>query len=281
MSEKQLHFASAVASYAAAASDSGDQDELKPWERSGWVPTLKSGKQKSPNMVRNELQRYIDECKANKTSTQTQILETMGINSNTFRRFMNPKTYKNQWSATDNGCYWAGARLLERVKYEKEIAKKAAKKSGKRKASDGETSATSASAKKSKPSKAELKQQVAELIDRVNNVPGVSANDGVYDSCPHLVSKIKVFLQRDGMTKAALLEALGGVNSNSLNRFLSAKNQDQCQNIVYKAGYTFFERLRILEEKPKSNARLKNEKKYPNGFDLRRRTHMWVFTGRP
>lgn len=30
--------------------------------------------------------------------TQTQIIEKMGVNNNTFRRFMNPKTYKDQRS---------------------------------------------------------------------------------------------------------------------------------------------------------------------------------------
>ena len=52
------------------------------------VPLTKSGKQKSPNQIRNELQRYIDECKANGTSNQTRIIEKMGVNSNSFRKFM-------------------------------------------------------------------------------------------------------------------------------------------------------------------------------------------------
>ena len=52
------------------------------------VPLTKSGKQKSPNQIRNELQRYIDECRANGTSNQTRIIEQMGVNSNSFRKFM-------------------------------------------------------------------------------------------------------------------------------------------------------------------------------------------------
>ena len=46
-----------------------DNDEnLMPWEREGWRPLEKSGKQKTPNKIRGELQRYIDACKAGKSS---------------------------------------------------------------------------------------------------------------------------------------------------------------------------------------------------------------------
>jgi hypothetical protein len=43
--------------------------DLMPWERDEWIriPIEKSGKQKTPNKIRGELQRYIDACKAGKT----------------------------------------------------------------------------------------------------------------------------------------------------------------------------------------------------------------------
>jgi hypothetical protein len=65
--------------------DDDDDDDTMPWERDGWVPRMKSGKQKTPNVIRGELQRYIDQCKADGSATQTRIIETMGINNNTFR----------------------------------------------------------------------------------------------------------------------------------------------------------------------------------------------------
>ena len=61
-----------VPPYAAAAAsvsysyEDEDDDDLMPWERDGWVPLEKSGKQKTPNKIRGELQRYIDSCKAGK-----------------------------------------------------------------------------------------------------------------------------------------------------------------------------------------------------------------------
>ena len=46
--------------------DQEDKD-LMPWESDDWIPIEKSGKQKTPNKIRGELQRYIDACKAGKT----------------------------------------------------------------------------------------------------------------------------------------------------------------------------------------------------------------------
>jgi hypothetical protein len=86
-----------------------DEEEEHYWDREGWIPLSKNGTQRTPNQIRGELQRYIDKC----GSTQSAVLERMGVNSNSFRRFMDPKSYKNMWSACDNGTYWAAAKLLE------------------------------------------------------------------------------------------------------------------------------------------------------------------------
>jgi len=251
--------------------DEDDDDEPKPWEMEGWVPRTKNGKQKSPNVIRGELQRYIDKCKADGTMTQTKIIETMGVNNNTYRRFMNPKTYKDQWSALQNGTYWGGARLLEEVKYSEAKAKKSAGSSAKRKAATSTTGEVAPASKKSK------KDQATELINRINAVEGVSDGSAIYDSCPVVVAKIKEFLQRDGITKAMLLKALGDINSNSLNRFLSGKQQDQCGNVTYQKAYVFFEKLRIMEGKAKSTKRLSNEEQNPQGFSTTKaRAGRWI-----
>ena len=154
-----------------------------PWEMEGFVPRTASGKQKSPNAIRNELQRYID----NSSETQTAIVDRMGVNSNSFRKFMNPKTYKDQWSACQNGTYWAAARLLERVKYEAKLAKATSKK---RKTSDSNV----AEAIGAKKSKADTKADAEELMYRINQVE-LDANVPVYDSCPELVKKVRTSMQ--------------------------------------------------------------------------------------
>jgi hypothetical protein len=253
-----------------------EDDELKPWEMDGWVP-MRGDTQKTPNTVRNELQKYIDQCKADRTMTQTRIIEKMGVNNNTFRRFMDPKTYKNQWSAAQNGTYWGAAKLLAEVKYEKDKAKKSGTKrkagsddSSEKKAKAGNFLSNNTVASSAKNTKADA----LELINRIHAVEGVP-DKIVYDSCPQVVAKIKTFLQRDEMTKATLMEALSrcsdkNIQGTQLNRFLAGKKQDQCGSVVYNSAYIFFEKFRILEGQNKTKARLKNEAEQRRGFSLRK-----------
>ena len=107
------------------------------------------------------------------------------------------------------------------------------------------------------------------FMERVNAVEGVSMGDDlkIYDSCPEVRSKIRAFLDRDGVTKRNFCQfALGNINHNSLNQFLNAQGQKRSGTIAYKRAYVFFEKLRILEDEPKSFARLRNEDKLPAGF---------------
>ena len=195
----------------------------------------------------------------------------MGLNYSSFGKFMNPMTYKDQWSATSNGTYWAGAKLLARLEHEKEIAKRTTKKvtGGKRKSGDAvdivdSTKKTKTDDTPRKRTSAEIKQEAEELIRRINAVEDVNESV-VYDTCPEVVNGIKSFLLRDGVNKAMLCSALGNINNNSMARFLSGKKQDQCGNVTYRAAYIFLEKLRILEDRPKSKTRLRNEVANPSG----------------
>ena len=55
-----------------------------------WVPRTSSGKQKTPNQIRGAIRKFL----AESATTQTAWLREIGINSNTFGRFMNGK-YKD------------------------------------------------------------------------------------------------------------------------------------------------------------------------------------------
>ena len=174
------------------------------------------------------------------------------------------------------------------MKHEKEKAKKNAKKSGAKRVSD--TSEKGQGNKRSKTldgkptiatgtkSKAQLETEAQKLIQSILAVEGVPPNL-VYDSCPTIVTKIKEFVARPGMTKKAFCLALDNLNSNSLNRFLAGKGQDQCGNITYRRAYVFFEKLRILEGQSKSAARLRNEVEKPSGFSLETARAQWYFVG--
>ena len=272
---------------AAAAAAAAADDDLKPWEEDGWFPRTASGKQKSPNVIRGELQRYID----SSPLTQTAIIQKMGVNNNSFRRFMDPKTYKDQWSACQNGTYWAAARLLAEDKWDKDQEKKASKGkkkaatttgTGKRKA-DGEENAGNATAAAAasadaKPAAKRTKADAVALMARINATQGAHTSI-VYDSCPELVKKVKDFLDEPGVTKSDFCTALGGINSNSLRTFLMGKKQDQCGNVTYPRAYAFFEKKRIMEGKKKTARRVKNEAEKPTGFSLEKeRAGKWVFS---
>lgn len=172
--------------------------------------------------------------------------------------------------------------MLEQVKYEKELAKKLAKKAGGKRKPDVNENESGKKAKTTdgKPaaatkSKAQLDLEAHQLISRILAVQGVD-DTRIYDTCPQLVKKIKDFLAQPGMTKSAFCLALNNLNNNSLGRFLAGKGQDQCGNITYVRAYVFFEKLRILEGKPKSAARKKNEAEQPLGFSLvKARANQW------
>ena len=213
---------------------------------------------------------------------------------------MNPGTYKNMWSATENGTYWAGAKLLAELEHEKEQAKLNAKieaindkyeakiakyeaktvtvstkrdvidltndstSNKKAKTNVGEDDSSTAPRKKTST---ELKEDAEELIQRIK-ATYIGDYYVVYDSCPEIVTQIKTFLEIPGMTEAMLCSALGNINNNSLGQFLSGKKQDQCGNITYRTAFVFFEKLRILEGKSKSMKRLTNEAVNPNGVRI-------------
>ena len=83
---------------------------------------------------------------------------------------MDPGTYKNQWSACQNGTYWAAAKLLAEVAFDKELAKKIGK--GKRKSGEAPAATAAGSSKKAKTvaeaprkkSSTELKIEALQLI---------------------------------------------------------------------------------------------------------------------
>jgi hypothetical protein len=156
---------------------------------------------------------------------------------------------------------------------------------------DGDSSGTN---KKSKLAKSYAKIEMLQLLQCMTVVEGVSETL-ICDSCPDIVKKvgtlhthcqivfglfspfvpsflatqIKTFLAQEGITKKDFCQyALSGVNGNSLNKFLAAKNQDQAVNVVYRRAYVFFEKKRIFEGQAKSNARLNNEVNHPLGFVL-------------
>lgn len=245
---------------AATVATQEEEDEEPFWEDPDWVPVTKAGKQRSPNMIRNELQRYID-----RTSgvTVTSVLGELDVSSKSYYKFMNPKNYKEPWNACQSETYWQAARFLERKRHEK----KDKKESGKKRAAVVENTTNDTMppppAKKSKADAQALMEQI--MAYQATDV----SETRVYDSCQDIIKKCKEFLAQKGVTKAAFLStALGGLNSNSLGRFLMTKKQDGAGQLAYRRAWVFFEKKRLMEGKPKSKTRVKHEAQYPQGYPL-------------
>ena len=94
----------------------------------------------------------------------------------------------------------------------------------------------------------------------------------VYASCKEVCGKISHFvLKRERVTKSVFCRCIGNVNHNSFNRFLMTEYSGQhgCGMKVYQLAYTFFERMRMMEQQSKTPERLQNESKYHlHGFSL-------------
>ncbi|EFQ28964.1 uncharacterized protein GLRG_04108 [Colletotrichum graminicola M1.001] len=163
-----------------------------------------------------------------------------------------------------------------------------ASRSRKRKsdATDGDAGAA-ATAATAEP--APKKKKTTKKVDDVGPLPDLSGIylDGdedmsvrIYDTCEDVRTKIRRLLRRGGVTKAAFLRTLvkaayppgstHKIASNLLDNFLKKKGPVAGNtSSVFYAAYVFFEKLRIRDEKPKTQKREEMEDEWPLGFETR------------
>ena len=276
-----------TAATVATQDDNNDEEDVPYYEKEDWVPLMSNGKQRSPNQIRNELQRYIDKTEG---VTMASMCRELGVSSNSLYKFMNPKNYststtyfvmqrqsishyslpsaiifciEDPWNACLSESYWDAARFLERQR------NKPKPKAGTKRSAEGSNEDDKIAKKAKATTKATAKAEAIALMERIvaYDAPEVSEKR-VYDSCPKLIKRIKEFLTKDGVTKKDFCNALGGLNANSLNSFLASKKQDKAGCLAYRRAWVFFEKKRLMEGKPKGKSRTKNEEKYPSGFPL-------------
>lgn len=252
-----------------APSQSTEPEELD----EDWVPRQKSGKQKSCNVIRGEIQRHL----ATNQMTQTAFLQQIGCNSNSYGRFMKLKGKDNGYQ---NGVYWGAARFFEMAARRAAAEKKANPGGAKRKRA-AETSATQ--------SKKATGDQLLARIAAIDTVP-LDKEAPVFDTCGEVKKKINAFLLEGSVTKGRFCREIG-VQATQLDSFLkmakagaasvSVHSQPGGANQTYWKAYRFFEQKRIVEGAKKTKARTNNETTIaPTGFQLRHDDgRRWVFTG--
>ncbi|KAK1943171.1 hypothetical protein P3T76_005808 [Phytophthora citrophthora] len=225
------------------------------------------------DQIRTKIRNFL----GTKEMAQTAFLKLCDINSNSYYRFMN---LKGPYSGSENQTYEGAAIFFYRrektEKEEKAKLKAMAPKDRKRKATEEKEQKT----KKRKAGDDLLEKILAVEItdtDKDGDIP-------VYDDCDEIRKKINFFLGEKTVTKAAFLRALGHVNSNSLRSFMNLKRgaASGAANVVYRTGYVFFEKKRILEGGKKTKKRLENElEQGGHGFPLRHDNGMrWVTVAR-
>jgi hypothetical protein len=103
----------------------------------------------------------------------------------------------------------------------------------------------------------------------------------IYDTCGEIRMKIDLHLDNTGVTKASFLRDLERQFIKTPRKLQSAQLASFCSkygpssgntSAVFYAAYVFFEKLRIKDEKPKSDHRLNMEKIYRSegGFQTKR-----------
>mmetsp|Transcript_64260 Transcript_64260/g.177803 ORF Transcript_64260/g.177803 Transcript_64260/m.177803 type:complete len:307 (+) Transcript_64260:285-1205(+) len=234
-----------------------------------WVPKTSGGKQVSPNSMRTKIRKFL----AEKTMTQTAWLAQIHVNNNSFGRFMNG-SYKNQWSACDNGTYWAAAKFFARQDIQKQIdALNAPKASAGSKRALGDMSNSSVDASSSSsssgPSKKAKKDAAVALCAAIVAVE-LPEKVPVFAHCDDIRKAINKFLIDTGVNQTQFLRSIDCA-ANSFGSFMKLKGKGGgAANKVYHNAYRFLEQYRILEGKPKSAKRTEAEARWgPHGYHLR------------
>ncbi|EPS35369.1 hypothetical protein H072_11251 [Dactylellina haptotyla CBS 200.50] len=127
-----------------------------------------------------------------------------------------------------------------------------------------------------KPTKASSKPSVPDIStirlkgENTDSVP-------IFDTCDVVRRKITAALQSGGHTKASIMRTLATCTSeptkpippNSFQRFMAATGRTGgCQNRTFYAGYVYFEKIRIAENKKKTKTREEMETAWgPKGMD--------------
>ena len=220
-------------------------------EEDGWEEDDEKIKAKwSCNQIRGMINKFL----ATKEMTQTAMLNSWGVNSNSFRRFM---SFTKPYQGSDNYTYWSATRFfLNRQK-------------------------TAAAVPKPKKVAAEKAGAWDSLLRDVETVPNTyqvvtvpphhykkRLSPPLFDTCDEVRKKMLELQSITGCTTAAILRALD-VNSNSWTPFVSQKGKTAgAGSCCYYKAYVFLERLRVARGEAKTKARLAAEALHPDGYSL-------------
>lgn len=187
-----------------------------------------------------------------------EFQNAFGVSSPAYSSFMNRT---GTWDGDGCDTYWKAAVFFKKREL-LGLPLKAAK--DRKKKTKLTPSGSAGDAATSAPS---TRNAVAALLD-VSGVDLVGDEDSrvpVFDTCDTVRTKIRAFIARDGITRAALVRALSSlvpaesrVSDANLRYFLGLKGPTSGNTTtVFYAAYLFFEKRRVKDGKPKSKLRLR------------------------
>lgn len=215
---------------------------------------------KSAQQVRRLIHTFVDSGEMKVTDFQSK----MGVSSKAYYNFMN-----QHGTDEGNGCnlYFAAWAFFK--KREMRGVPMPKKKKAKR-TSDSSTTRSS-SAKSASSVKAPGSETAAFDLSNIHLEGEQTDEVPVFDTCAEIRRKIGNHLKKNDVTSAGFLRDVAAqfhkeqkkIQSNSLSRFRSQKKTSRGNtNPMYYGAYCFFEKLRIAQDKPKSQHRQAMEERH-------------------
>ena len=241
------------------------------------------------DQVRRKIRSFID----SGAMTTGEFQNAIGVNSKGYHTFMT-QTGRNKGLRSNtfhNAWVYFKARELERLPMPKKprvtgpkagATSKAAVGAGEevdKENADGEAASGGSTTKRSKSQATAAKSLNAIGAPDVSDITlAGEENDDVtvYDSCDEIRRKINAHLKLPGVTQASFLRLLAAqyhtrdikIQGKQLSDFRGKKGATSGNtSAVYRAAYTYFEKLRLKAKRPKSKHRLEVEATRPGGFD--------------
>jgi len=182
-----------------------------------------SKKMPSPNVLKGQIRKFL----ASSGCKITAFQKIIGVNSNSYNKFMNGK-YKDQWSATANSTYSSAAYFFWR---EKKV---------------GKTKSIGALWSSDQPAR-------PALPDVSSVVPDSS---DIYLTPQEVRKELSSLCGSYACTQADIAKAAGAPNANSMSRFMSAGGEFGGQDQdFYSMAALYVEKMRVHLGKPKSKKR--------------------------
>lgn len=197
-----------------------------------FVPFSSTGKQITPNSMRSDIRKHLQET----GETQTKVQDDIHVSAASYGKFMNGK-YKEQWSAVQNGTYQAAGIYLAKYSIQKKIDDLMSKKSSDNISKKRPAEAVSdENVQPAKKSKSEIDNQFA-AIDAIS-----VGETPVYANCDEVRQMINKYLISSGVNQTRWLKCIG-TGANSLIAFRKMKGKGAgASNMIYPLAWRFFEK---------------------------------------